>query len=129
MSEIKLKGKVIGFEEYGDYVMESVFGDRSPFRVLSCLGAPISFVVVNPFTIVDDYSLQIDDETMKFLGLNGGTIEDVAILCIIRSDNQNFFVNLRSPLVINTARGIFVQTILQDEKYGVSVPFTVKSEK
>ena len=48
MSDIILKGRVIGFEEREKYALQDAFGPDSPFRLLRCLDSGISFVVVNP---------------------------------------------------------------------------------
>ena len=124
MSKTPLKGKVIGFEDYADYVLEDAFGEASPFRILSSNDASVSFIMANPFKIIDDYTFRIEDDLVNDLGLNG--LGDVAVLCIVRYEGHTFFINLRSPLIINTARGVFIQTILQDEAYSVSVPFEMK---
>lgn len=124
MSRVQLKGKIIGFENYADYILEDAFGEASPFRILSCTVAPVSFIIANPFNIVEDYSFQIEDGLKSELGLN--TLENVAVLCIVRYENHTFFINLKSPLIVNINQGVFAQTILQDEAYGVSVPFEIR---
>jgi flagellar assembly factor FliW len=128
VSEMRLKGKILGFEEYDDYVMQDSFGDASPFRLLSCNSAPISFVVVNPYHIVEDYSFEVEDSTIVNLKLEGSFAEDIAVLSIVRPKDETLYVNLRSPLVINTRNGHFMQVILQNETYGVSVPFSAQKE-
>ena len=126
MSETRLKGKIIGFEEHEEYAMKSVFGDVSPFRLLSCLETSLSFVVVSPYHILEDYSFELEENVLKTLEVDGNAIEDVAVLCIVRPDNHVLYVNLRSPLIINIKNGSFTQIILQDESYGVSVPVAAK---
>jgi flagellar assembly factor FliW len=126
VSEVNLKGKLIGFEQFEKYVMEDPIGEGSPFRLLTCSEAPLTFVVVNPYHVVDDYSFEIDDAVLKDLFPSGNAMEDIAVLCVVRVDGEALYVNLRSPVIINTKAGTFVQTILQSEAYGVAVPFVVK---
>jgi flagellar assembly factor FliW len=126
MSENMLKGKIIGFEEYEEYTMENIFGEISPFRLLSCLKAPLSFVVVSPYHILEDYSFELEENVLKTLEVDGNSIENIAVICIVRPDNRTLYVNLRSPLIVNTKSGFFTQIILQDESYGVSVPIVAK---
>jgi flagellar assembly factor FliW len=126
VSEIYLKGKILGFEEYSNYVLEDSFGENSPFRLLSCPETAVTFVAVNPYYIVDDYSFEIEDDIVKDLMLEGNYIDNVAVLCIVRANEKTLYVNLRSPLIINIKNGCFVQIILQNEMYGVSVPFYAK---
>ncbi len=126
MGDIRLKGRIIGFEEYENYLLQDAFGESSPFRFLSCTDAPVSFVVVNPFFIVEDYTFEIEDAAMRSLNLSERSPGSIAVMCIVRPGEQALAVNLRSPLVINTESGVFAQTVLQNETYGVSVPFTAK---
>jgi flagellar assembly factor FliW len=126
VSELYLKGKILGFEDYNNYVLEDSFGENSPFRLLSCPEKAVTFVAVNPYYIVDDYSFEIEDGIVRELMLEGNYIDDIAILCIVRPNENTLYVNLRSPLIINIKNGYFVQTILQNEMYGVSVPFYAK---
>jgi flagellar assembly factor FliW len=126
VSDVILKGRLIGFEEYESYAMQDPIGEGSPFRLLICAEAPITFVVMNPYYVEEDYSFDIDDAVLNRLFPKGDAVEDIAVLCVVRADENALFVNLRSPIIINTKTGAFVQTILQNEAYGVSVPFTVK---
>jgi flagellar assembly factor FliW len=125
VNEKRLEGKILGFEEYRRYTLADIPDEASPFRVLSCDEVSLAFVVVNPFYILEDYSFDVDDAVLTSLGFSQAA-EEIAILCVVRSDNDTLYVNLRSPLVINTKKGLFSQIILQNEAYGVSVPFAVK---
>lgn len=126
MSEIQLKGSLLGFEEYNEYALKDVFGSSSPFRLLACLQAPIAFVVVNPFAIFEDYSIEVDDMTVDDLKISGNPSQQTAVLCIARKKEESrCLVNLRSPLVINTIQGRFRQIVLQNDSYGVSTSFEV----
>ena len=125
MSDIPLRGTVLGFEEYRDYALRNVFDDSSPLRILTCLEERIAFLVVNPFVVVEDYTLEIDDAVASNLGLTGENMQDVAVVCVARKENSNYAVNLRAPLIINTVEGRFQQVILQNEAYGTEVAFSI----
>lgn len=125
-SEIILTGKIVGFEDYNSYILHNPFDPSSPLRVMTCPEGHISFVVVNPFQIVDEYAFEIDDETEIELNLEKNGIEHIAVFCIVKIGKETLQANLRSPIIINTKDGRFLQIILQDERYGTSVPFTVK---
>lgn len=129
VSDIPLKGTVLGFEEYGEYALRNIFDDASPFRILACLQERLGFLVVNPFVLKEDYNLEINDAVAGNLGLSGENLQDVAVLCIARRENNNYTVNLRAPLIINTTQGRFQQVILQNETYGTEVAFSVSEDK
>ncbi len=124
MSDIPLKGTILGFEEYREYVLGNIFDEASPFRILACLEERVAFLVVNPFVATDNYDLEIDDATAENLGLTAGNMQDVAVLCVARKEKDHYTVNLRSPLIINTAEGRFQQIILQNEVYGMETIFS-----
>jgi flagellar assembly factor FliW len=125
VSDIPLKGTILGFEEYGEYALRNIFDDASPFRILVCLEERIGFLVVNPFVLREDYNLEIDDAVAEHLGLTGETLNQVAVLCVARKESDRYMVNFRSPLIINTVEGRFQQVILQNEIYGIDEPFSM----
>lgn len=128
MSEIPLKGTVLGFEEYVEYCLRNTFDPLSPFRILASLQVSLAFLVVNPFVLVEDYDLEIDDRVVQELELTGDAVRHVAVMCVARKEKEHYLVNLRSPLIINTTEGRFRQVILQNESYGTSAAFTVDKE-
>ncbi|MCX7856666.1 MAG: flagellar assembly protein FliW [Deltaproteobacteria bacterium] len=127
-NDIKLKGKILGFEECRNFAMSDFGGKDSPFRLLSAEEGPFSFILVNPYHILDEYSFEVDEKILENeVGLRGN-IGNLAIMCIVRVDGDTLYVNLRSPLLINIKEGRFTQIVLENESYGVSVPFAVKKE-
>ena len=131
MSDISLKGTVLGFEEYSEYALRNIFDNSSPLRILASLEERLGFLVVNPFVVREDYQLEIDDAVANNLDLTGDGLRDVAVLCVARKGKEkgNYVVNLRAPLIINTVEGRFQQVILQNEAYGVEVAFSPDGEK
>jgi flagellar assembly factor FliW len=123
---IPLKGKVIGFEELENYVLQDAFGPDSPFRLLKCLDSGIAFVAVNPYHIVEEYTFDVEDDALAALSLTDKDIDRVAVLCIARRERETLYVNLRSPLLVNTEKGRFLQVILPNEGYPVSAPIVKK---
>jgi flagellar assembly factor FliW len=125
VADISLKGKILGFENIEEYVLEEVFASDSPFRLLRNTESGFSFLIVNPYSIASEYTFDVEDKTMKELELSPDNMDNVAVLCIVRQKNGSFFVNLRSPLVVNTERGLFSQVILPNEGYPVSAQFAI----
>ncbi len=126
MSDILLKGRVIGFEESQNYALQDAFGPDSPFRLLRCLDSGISFVVVNPFSAVEEYTFDVEDDALAALSLAEGDIGRLAVLCIARREKETLYINLRSPLLVNTEKGVFLQVILPNEGYPVSASVAIK---
>jgi flagellar assembly factor FliW len=127
VSDIPLKGTILGFEEYREYALRNTFDDASPLRILASLEERIGFLVVNPFVLKEDYNLEIDDAVAAHLCLTDGNLDRVAVLCVARKEGNRYTVNLRSPLIINTVEGRFQQVILQNETYDVDAPFAIET--
>lgn len=124
---IHLKGNIIGFEELEDYVLQDTFGADSPFRLLKSLQSDIAFVVVNPYHVVEEYTFDIEDDTLTALNLTDKDVDRVAVLCIARREKETVYANLRSPLLINTEKGLFLQVVLPNEGYPISAPLVKKA--
>jgi len=123
MNDIELQGTIFGFEEIGNYLLTNPFGPSSHFRVLSSRDGSVSFIVVNPFAILSEYEVEVDNEMIRQLSIDEREKVNIALLCIVRKEEKDLYVNLRCPIVINTERCIFKQIILDKEEYGMSVPF------
>ena len=123
-----MKGTLLGFEEYVEYGLRNIFDPSSPFRILASLQVPLVFLVVNPFVVVENYDIEIDDRVVRELDLTGDAVRHVAVMCVARKEREHYLVNLRSPLIINTTEGRFRQVILQNESYSTSAVFTVDKE-
>ena len=67
-----------------------------------------AFLVVNPFAYIDDYSLDIDNDTVAKLSLDSA--EDALVFAIVNID-AGFTVNLAAPLVLNSKNGLALQVI------------------
>ncbi len=129
MKKIRLKGKILGFEDQTDYILTDPFGGDSPFRLLSFADKPISFVLVNPYSIFEDYVFEVDEEILEEKVGIKGKIDRLAVMCIVRVEKEVLYVNLRCPLLINTEDGRFAQVVLKNEGYGLKVPFAIKREE
>ncbi len=123
--EVGLKGRILGFENLGSYVLEEITPAGSPFRLLKSAESGISFLVINPYSITAEYTFDLEDRVLEELEFTAENMDNIAVLCIVRYDDGGLYVNLRSPLIVNTEKGLFSQIILENEGYPISVPFSV----
>lgn len=75
------------------------------------------FIVVNPHEIFAGYQTAVPA---------GSTVEDLKTLAIVKisSDWQKTTVNLRAPIVIDTARGRGTQFVLTESSYSLTEPIS-----
>jgi len=67
--------------------------------------ADVAFIVINPFLINPSYRFEVPDTAKKLIGLED--VDDLAILVIVRVENNMVMANFQGPLILNstTRRG------------------------
>ena len=108
-----------GFEDEKQFVLLPIQGNIS-FQVLqSVTTANIALIVSNPYTIVSDYSFEIDEPTLELLKIKAQ--EDVMILSVmtLKQPFESSTINLQAPLVFNINNYTAKQMILNDTTYNL----------
>ncbi len=107
-----------GFTDLKRYVLIDY---KDPIQWLHAVDDPdVAFIVINPFNMFPDYSLDIKDDIESFLEIKEP--KDLVILSILTVTNQTITVNLRGPLVMNSANLKAAQVLLDDDKYSFKTP-------
>lgn len=105
-----------GFQEYHKFAI--IEAEYQPFFWLQSIEEPgLAFLIVDPFLIVNDYELDIDDRTLSEIGIDSPG--DVVLFAIITvpADGGPVTANLQGPLVINRKNNVALQVILSDSKW------------
>ncbi|TCO76467.1 flagellar assembly protein FliW [Marinisporobacter balticus] len=124
--EIEIKDETIinfpegipAFEDFKQYVVIKNPDTENDFHWLQCVdNSDLTFVVVNPFEIKEDYDFEIPDRIVKQLQIE--KYEDVMILSIIviPENVEKITANLKAPVIINIHKKIGKQFVLEDERY------------
>jgi len=115
-----------GFEKHTSFVLVSI-PDYMPFEWLVCVdGSPLRFAVINPLMFKPDYAPKIQKEQLEEMGFVKP--EDV-LLFVIVTINENPLestANLVGPIIINKARRIGKQVIVEDDHYTTQEPILRK---
>jgi flagellar assembly factor FliW len=115
-----------GFEKNKSFVLVSI-PDYVPFEWLVCVdGSPLRFAVINPLMFKPDYAPKIQKEQLEEMGFVKP--EDV-LLFVIVTINENPLestANLVGPIIINKARRIGKQAIVEDDQYTTQEPILRK---
>ncbi|MFD0807414.1 flagellar assembly protein FliW [Nocardioides caeni] len=82
----------------------------------------LQFIVVPPSAFYPDYAPEIADDVVADLGID--RVEDVMVLLVVRAgaDLADTTVNLRAPLLVNTATRRASQVILDDQDLPLAAP-------
>ena len=126
--KIDFPNGLFGFESYIKFSL--IEAEYKPFYWLqSEEDKTLSFLVVDPFIFFDEYELDIDDNSLKSIGVKSPS--DVVVLTIITipGNNEKITANLQGPLVINKTNNLGMQFVLSDPKWTTKHELVAKQNK
>jgi len=109
-----------GFEDKRNFALIDNSSENSPFKWLQSVeDGNLAFVVVDPFSIVPDYEVDIPEDEIAALEIND--INEILLftVVVIPENIKNISANLLAPIVINTRKNIAKQVTLNNEKYSI----------
>ncbi len=109
-----------GFENYTKFAL--IDSEYEPFLWLqSTEDSTLAFLIIDPFLISDDYETDIDEESLKKIGITKP--EDVIVMTIVTvpGDGSPITANFQGPLVINKQNHKCMQVILSDNRWSTKV--------
>ena len=111
---------IFGFEDYTKYAL--IDSDYEPFIWLqSTENFEVAFLIVDPFLICSSYETDIDDESLKKIGIVKP--EDIIIMTIVTvpANGNPITANFAGPLVINKNNRECMQVILNDSRWSTKI--------
>ena len=106
------------FEEEREFLIVP-YDETSPYVFLQSLATPdLAFLMTMPFVFFPDYEFEIDDDTLKKLGITEQ--ENLLIYVILTLPGgkvQEMTANLMAPIVVNTANMQARQVVLDKSRY------------
>jgi len=107
---------LFGFEDFHRFAL--IESEYQPFYWLQSLDeSGLAFLIVDPFLIVPDYELDIDDKTLMEIGITSPADVIVFAIITVPVENGPITANLQGPLVINRKNNKVLQVILNDSKW------------
>lgn len=109
-----------GFEDRRKFVLINNSSSNSQFRWLQSIEeASLAFVLIDPFSIVPDYEVDIPDDDIAVLKIKD--INEVLLLSVVvvPEDIKKISANLLAPIIVNTANNIAKQVTLNTDKYSI----------
>lgn len=125
--EVNFPAGLLGFADCRRFELSSFEAGTeqpSPFFILSSRDRELSFLVIHPDLVMQDYCLPLPAEVLGRLGT--GSERQVLPLLIVtaRERIEAITVNLQGPLAIGIDSGIGVQLVV--EEYPLRYPLIVK---
>ncbi|KEI13073.1 flagellar assembly protein FliW [Clostridium novyi B str. ATCC 27606] len=119
---IEFKKGIPGFDNLKKFINFPI-ENNEVFSVLHSIeNNEIGFIVTSPFSVINDYEINLDDNVINRLKIEKE--KDVLVLNTItlHSKLENITVNLCAPIVINIKTKLGEQIILNNGKYEIKHP-------
>lgn len=124
---VTLARPLVGFPASRRFRVHGLGDALVPFLGLSSLDEPnLSFIVIAPGLLFEDYVVELDESDVEMLGLESAD-DALVVVLVSRQPGAVPTVNLMGPLVLNQRTGIGSQIVLQDPRYRAAVPVDAKS--
>lgn len=128
---ITMKRDIPGFSGQKRFVLLNREESR-PFLWYQSVDDPsLAFVLLNPFLVVSDYSLDMPS-ILADVSWPVDEMDHVAIFAIVNASSgvpEEMTANLMAPLVVNTKRFEAAQIIIQNSGYSHRYPIFEKTEE
>ena len=112
---------ILGFEDMRRFILISR-PESEPFKWLQSSEDPnVSFVVIEPAVVVDDYVVEISPHDIRQLE-GSQQLSDYKIYVIVtvpQGQPENMSINLQGPLVINAKNLKAIQMVLNNSDYDI----------
>lgn len=111
-----------GFEEENEFALLPI-EDNEVFQVLQSTKTPdVAFILVNPYTIVEEYSFKVDEPTINLLDIKNET--DIFVLGVlsVKEPFETSTINLQAPLIFHATTRKAKQMILNDNTFSMRHP-------
>lgn len=121
---------LLAFEDLTNFVLVDI-ADIPNFKWLQSIeNTELAFLLVDPFTVKNDYSIELNDEIIEKLDIS--VPEDVLVYTIVNVPKSGFkdaTANLVGPLVMNWIKKKGKQIIFESESNMIKYPLLAKSQK
>ncbi len=107
---------LLGFEKFKKFAL--IDSEYEPFIWLQSIEeSGLAFLMVDPFLICSEYEADIDDSSLKNIGVESA--EDIIIMTLITipKDGSEITANFLGPIVINKKNRKCLQVVLNDSRW------------
>ncbi len=118
-----------GFEEENKFILLPL-EENSTFQILQSIKTEqLAFIITSPYSVVSDYSFDIDEATVKALDIKNE--DEIAVFAIVtlKDSLRNSTINLKAPIVLNTINKKAKQVILDKDNYAIRHKLKFESVK
>ena len=111
---------IIGFEGIQRLGLIRNEDPESPFCWLQAIDKPeLAFALVDPFAIKKDYDFELKDEAVNALSIENANQVKIFAIVVVPDDIKKMSMNLKAPIIINTANNKSAQIVLDTDNFTV----------
>lgn len=119
---------IFGFEELSKYFVVQSEEDRRPFEFLQSIeDEDLTFIVTDPFAFFKSYEFHLDSHWIEALGVESEKDVQVMVVVTVRSA-EDISCNLRAPIVLNRARNVAAQIVLDNGGYSTKISLSERKK-
>ncbi|MCR5594759.1 MAG: flagellar assembly protein FliW [Lachnospiraceae bacterium] len=121
---IEFPGGIIGFPDLQHFVLlyDEEQGSNTVKWLQSVEEPGFAMPVLNPLLVKEDYNPSVDDELLKPIGELKDEDMLVLVTMTIPHEIEKMTVNLRGPIIVNSATCKGCQIIIDSDEYKVKYP-------
>ena len=109
---------MFGFEEEHSFLLIPFApGDGSLLCLQSTATPALAFIVMDPFSLLQDYSPVLTEEELKSLGVSDSEDLGYYVMCVVKKPVAESTVNLQCPLAVSPRTRSARQVILESSDY------------
>ena len=125
---MEFPGGIIGFPDLQHFVLlyDEEQGSNTVKWLQSVEEPGFAMPVINPLIVKEDYNPSVDDELLKPIGEMADEDMVVLVTMTIPHELEKMTVNLRGPIIINSATCKGCQIIIDSDEYKVKYPIYEK---
>ena len=115
---VHFKDGIPAFEDEHEFVILP-YEEDSPYYFMQSLKSPdLAFLLTIPFIFFNDYTFELDDETIRELGIEDSeNIFYYSMITIPNGSVRYMTANLLAPIVLNGANMQAKQVVLEKSNY------------
>ncbi len=109
---------LFGFEDHTKFLTIPFDEENDSILSLQSLDEPdLSFILMNPFQLFEDYSPKPLPEDLRFFGSTDESELSYYVLAVLKDSLGDSTLNLKAPLVVNAMEKTGKQVILPQKEY------------
>ena len=117
---------LFAFEEERSFILLTPLGEgKSPVWLQSTENPSLCFIMFSPFEFCQDYRVTVADEDISYLEMQDSKDAAFYVIAVIPENSMDSTVNMKSPVIINTAKRLGGQVIAA-ESYPIKFPVFAK---